>query len=125
MAKARIPDGDSDCKPRRMLQPWKRSEDVEEAKAGVRERLSAWRIVEMNAGFFGLQFSFGLQQANMTPIYKLLGADEGTMPLLWLAGPMTGLIIQPIVGALSDRTMSPFGRRTPYFLAGAIVCSLC
>ena len=91
----------------------------------LRERLSIWRIVEMNFGFFGLQFSFGLQQANMTPIYKLLGADESTMPLLWLAGPMTGLIVQPIIGAVSDRTLSRFGRRTPYFLIGALVCSAC
>ena len=88
-------------------------------------RLSLPRIVEMNLGFFGLQFSFGLQQANMTPIYTFLGADEATMPLLWLAGPMTGLIIQPIVGALSDRTRSKLGRRTPYFLIGAVICSLC
>lgn len=87
-------------------------------------RLSLLRIIEMNIGFFGLQFSFGLQQANMGPIYGFLGADEATMPLLWLAGPMTGLIIQPIVGALSDRTHSRFGRRTPYFLIGAIVCSI-
>jgi len=79
----------------------------------------------MNVGFFGLQFSFGLQQANMTPIYKYLGADEGTMPLLWLAGPMTGLIVQPIIGAMSDRTLSRLGRRTPYFLIGAVICSLC
>lgn len=91
----------------------------------MRERLSIGRIAEMNIGFFGLQFSFGLQQANMTPIYKLLGADEGTMPLLWLAGPMTGLIVQPFIGAISDRTLSKFGRRTPYFLIGAIVCSIC
>ena len=91
----------------------------------VRERLSLWRIVEMDVGFFGLQFSFGLQQANMTPIYKFLGADEGTMPLLWLAGPMTGLLIQPLIGAISDRTLSRLGRRTPYFLIGAVICSLC
>ena len=88
------------------------------------ERLSLMRIIEMNIGFFGLQFSFGLQQANMTPIYRFLGADEATMPLLWLAGPMTGLLVQPLVGALSDRTTSRFGRRTPYFLVGAIICSL-
>ncbi len=91
----------------------------------MRDRLSIGRIVEMNIGFFGLQFSFGLQQANMTPIYKFLGADEATMPLLWLAGPMTGLLVQPIIGALSDRTLSRLGRRTPYFLIGAILCSLC
>ncbi len=88
-------------------------------------RLSLPRIVEMNLGFFGLQFSFGLQQANMTPIYTFLGADEATMPLLWLAGPMTGLLVQPLVGALSDRTRSKLGRRTPYFLIGAVICSLC
>lgn len=87
-------------------------------------RLSLLRIIEMNIGFFGLQFSFGLQQANMGPIYGFLGADEGSMPLLWLAGPMTGLIIQPIVGAMSDRTDTRIGRRTPYFLIGAIICTL-
>ena len=90
----------------------------------MKQRLSLTRIIEMNIGFFGLQFSFGLQQANMTPIYRLLGADEGTMPLLWLAGPMTGLLIQPLIGAISDRTTSSLGRRTPYFLMGAIICSL-
>lgn len=87
-------------------------------------RLSLLRIIEMNIGFFGLQFSFGLQQANMGPIYGFLGADEATMPLLWLAGPMTGLIIQPIVGAMSDRTNTKLGRRTPYFLIGAVICTL-
>ncbi len=94
-------------------------------KIATKPRLSLPRIVEMNIGFFGLQFSFGLQQANMGPIYGYLGADEATMPLLWLAGPMTGLIIQPIVGAMSDRTLSRFGRRTPYFLIGAIICTIC
>jgi len=92
---------------------------------GMKPRLSLLRIIEMNVGFFGLQFSFGLQQANMGPIYGFLGADEATMPLLWLAGPMTGLIIQPIVGAMSDRTGSRWGRRTPYFLVGAVICTLC
>ncbi|MGE4016775.1 MAG: MFS transporter [Cyclobacteriaceae bacterium] len=78
----------------------------------------------MNFGFFGLQYSFGLQQANMSPIYSYLGAEESKLPLLWLAGPMTGLIIQPIVGAMSDKTITKWGRRTPYFLVGAIFCSL-
>ena len=91
----------------------------------IKPRLSLTRIVEMNIGFFGLQFSFGLQQANMTPIYRFLGADEATMPLLWLAGPMTGLIVQPLIGSISDRTTSKLGRRTPYFLIGAVICSLC
>ena len=91
----------------------------------IKARLPLLRIVEMNIGFFGLQFSFGLQQANMTPIYRFLGADEATMPLLWLAGPMTGLIVQPLIGSISDRTTSRLGRRTPYFLIGAVICSLC
>lgn len=90
-----------------------------------RPRLSLARIVEMNLGFLGLQFSFGLQQANMAPIYGYLGADEASLPLLWLAGPMTGLLVQPLIGAMSDRTNTRLGRRTPYFLIGAVLCSLC
>jgi maltose/moltooligosaccharide transporter len=86
--------------------------------------LRFWQILQMNVGFFGLQYSFGLQQANMSPIYSYLGAEEKNLPLLWLAGPMTGLIVQPIVGAMSDRTLSRWGRRRPYFLVGAIFCSL-
>ena len=88
-------------------------------------RMSLWQIINMNCGFFGIQFSFGLQQSNMSPIYNYLGADEASLPLLWLAGPMTGLLVQPIIGAMSDRTTSRLGRRTPYFLIGAILCSLC
>ena len=91
----------------------------------TKPRLSLLRIMEMNLGFLGLQFSFGLQQANMGPIYGYLGADEASLPLLWLAGPMTGLLIQPLIGAMSDRTHSRLGRRTPYFLVGALFCSLC
>lgn len=91
----------------------------------IRPRLSLGRIVEMNLGFLGLQFSFGLQQANMAPIYGYLGADEASLPLLWLAGPVTGLLVQPLIGAMSDRTVTRIGRRTPYFLVGAILCSLC
>lgn len=93
--------------------------------AMTRPRLSLARIVEMNLGFLGLQFSFGLQQANMAPIYGYLGADEATLPLLWLAGPVTGLLVQPLIGAMSDRTDTRLGRRTPYFLVGAVLCSLC
>lgn len=89
-----------------------------------RPRMRLSRIVEMNLGFLGIQFSFGLQQANMGPIYRYLGADEAHLPLLWLAGPVTGLLVQPIVGALSDRTVSRWGRRTPYFLIGALLCSV-
>jgi maltose/moltooligosaccharide transporter len=86
--------------------------------------LSLRQILHMNLGFFGIQFSFGLQQANMSPIYKYLGANEAELPWLWLAGPMTGLLVQPIVGAMSDRTSSRYGRRTPYFLIGAVLCSI-
>lgn len=88
-------------------------------------RLSFWSIISMNVGFFGIQYSFGLQQTNMTPIYSYLGANPDEIPLLNLAGPMTGLIIQPIVGAMSDKTISRWGRRRPYFLVGAVLCSIC
>jgi len=91
---------------------------------GNQPRLSIWQIIHMNVGFFGIQFSFGLQQSNMSPIYKYLGADEASLPLLWLAGPVTGLLVQPLIGAMSDRTVSRWGRRTPYFLIGALLCSL-
>jgi maltose/moltooligosaccharide transporter len=91
----------------------------------LKPHLSFWQILSMNFGFFGIQYSFGLQQANMSPIYKYLGANEASLPLLWLAGPMTGLLVQPIIGAMSDRTISKWGRRTPYFMIGAILCSIC
>jgi maltose/moltooligosaccharide transporter len=90
----------------------------------LRPRLSMPRILEMNLGFLGLQFSFGLQQGNMGPIYSYLGADESQLPILQLAGPITGLIIQPIIGAMSDKTGGKWGRRTPYFLFGAVLCCL-
>jgi maltose/moltooligosaccharide transporter len=87
-------------------------------------KLNFWQIWNMNFGFFGIQFSFGLQQSNMSAIYKYLGAEEASLPMLWLAGPITGLIIQPIVGAISDGTWSPkFGRRKPFFLIGALISS--
>ena len=88
-------------------------------------KLNFWQICNMNFGFFGLQYSFGLQQSNMSPIYSYLGADEGNLPYLWLAGPMTGLLVQPLIGAISDKTITKWGRRTPYFLIGAILCSIC
>ncbi len=88
-------------------------------------RLRFWQILNMNVGFFGIQFSFGLQQSNMSPIYKYLGAHDGSLPYLWLAGPITGLLVQPLIGAMSDRTDSRLGRRTPYFLIGALICSVC
>jgi len=95
------------------------------AGAGVRKpHLSFTQIVNMNVGFLGIQFSFGLQQASMSPIYQMLGAEGKDLPYLWLAGPITGLLVQPVIGALSDRTTHRLGRRTPYFLIGALLCSL-
>jgi len=89
-----------------------------------KKQLSFWQILTMNFGFFGVQFSFGLQQSNMSAIYKYLGANESELPMLWLAGPVTGLLVQPIIGAISDGTWSPkFGRRKPFFLIGALLAS--
>ncbi len=87
-------------------------------------RLSFWQIWNMSFGFLGIQFGWGLQMANMSPIYKYLGAADDQIPLLWLAAPLTGFIVQPIIGAMSDRTWGPLGRRRPYFLVGAILSSL-
>ena len=88
-------------------------------------KLNFWQILNMNVGFFGIQYSFGLQQSAINPIYDFLGASPDEIPLLNLAGPVTGLLVQPIIGALSDKTWHPkFGRRKPYFLLGAILCSL-
>jgi len=87
-------------------------------------RLSFWQIWNMSFGFLGIQFGWGLQLANMSPIYKYLHAEESTLPYLWLAGPITGLIIQPIIGSMSDRTWNRLGRRRPYFLTGAILASI-
>jgi maltose/moltooligosaccharide transporter len=87
--------------------------------------ISFWQLWNMNFGFLGIQYSFGLQQTAVNPIYMLLGANPDELPLLNLAGPMTGLLVQPLIGALSDRTWHPrLGRRKPYFLIGAILCSL-
>ena len=89
-------------------------------------KLSFWQIINMNLGFFGIQYSFGLQQSAVNPIYDFLGASPDQLPLLNLAGPLTGLLIQPIIGAMSDKTWSPKlgGRRKPYFFIGALVCSI-
>ena len=86
--------------------------------------LSFWQIWNMSFGFLGIQYGFGLQQANLSPIFRYLQADEANLPVLWLAGPITGLIIQPIIGALSDGTWTRFGRRKPYFLIGALTGSI-
>lgn len=88
-------------------------------------RLSFQQIINMNVGFFGIQYSFGLQQSAVNPIYDFLGASPDQIPILNLAGPMTGLLIQPIIGAMSDKTWHPrWGRRKPYFFIGAMMCSI-
>ena len=95
------------------------------AYTGVKPRLSFWQIWNMCFGFFGIQFGWSLQMNNMSAIYEFLGASSDEIPGLWLAAPMTGLIVQPIIGYLSDRTWSPrWGRRRPFFLIGAILSSL-
>jgi len=87
--------------------------------------LSFSQILNMNVGFFGIQYSFGLQQTAINPLYTFLHARPEDLPLLNLAGPVTGLLVQPIIGAMSDRTWHPrWGRRKPYFLIGAVLCSL-
>ena len=87
-------------------------------------RLSFWQIWNMSFGFLGIQFGWGLQMANMSAIYEYLHARPDQIPMLWLAAPLTGLIIQPMIGHMSDRTWNRLGRRRPYFLVGAILSSL-
>jgi maltose/moltooligosaccharide transporter len=87
-------------------------------------RLSFWQIWNMSFGFMGIQFGWGLQLANMSGIYTYLGAKPEEVPILWLAGPVTGLLVQPVIGSMSDRTWNRLGRRRPYFLTGAILASI-
>ena len=87
-------------------------------------RLNFWQIWNMSFGFLGIQFGWGLQMANMSSIYKYLGADDSKLALLWLAAPVTGVIIQPLVGQSSDRCWTRLGRRRPFILAGAVLASL-
>ena len=86
-------------------------------------KLSFWQIWNMSFGFFGIQFGFALQTANVSRIFETLGAQIDKIPILWVAAPITGLIIQPIIGHYSDRTWTRLGRRRPYFLVGAILAS--
>jgi maltose/moltooligosaccharide transporter len=86
--------------------------------------LSFWQIWNMSFGFLGIQFGWGLQMANMSPIYTYLGARNDQLAKLWLAAPLTGFIVQPVIGSLSDGTWGRLGRRRPYFLAGAVLSSL-
>jgi maltose/moltooligosaccharide transporter len=94
------------------------------AYTGEKAKLSFWQIWNMCFGFFGIQFGWSLQMGNMSAIYEFLGAKPEQIPGLWLAAPMTGLLIQPIIGYFSDRTWHPkLGRRRPFFLVGAILSS--
>ena len=94
------------------------------AYTGNKVQLSFWQIWNMCFGFFGIQFGWSLQMGNMSAIYEFLGASPEQIPGLWLAAPMTGLLVQPIVGYFSDRTWHPkLGRRRPFFLVGAILSS--
>src|SRR5512136_118012 len=86
-------------------------------------RLGFWQIWNMSFGFLGIQFGWGLQMANMSSIYEYLGARPDQIPMLWLAAPLTGLIVQPIIGNMSDRTWGRLGRRRPYFLVGALLAT--
>lgn len=95
------------------------------ASLGSKPRLSLAAIINMSVGFLGIQFAFGLQNANVSRIFQSLGAKIEDIPILWIAAPLTGLIIQPIVGYISDKTWLGFlGRRRPYFMLGAVLASL-
>jgi maltose/moltooligosaccharide transporter len=95
------------------------------AYTGIKPKLSIVEIINMSVGFFGIQFGWDLQRANMGRIYENLGANPDQVPLLFLAAPLTGLLVQPVIGYLSDRTWHPrWGRRRPYFMIGAILSSI-
>jgi maltose/moltooligosaccharide transporter len=92
--------------------------------ARTKPRLNFWQIWNMSFGFLGIQFGFALQNGNVSRIFETLGAKIDNIPILWVAAPVTGLIMQPIIGHMSDRTWNRFGRRRPYFLTGAILASI-
>ena len=87
-------------------------------------KLTFWQIWNMSFGFLGIQFGFALQNANVSRIFETLGASKDEIPILWLAAPVTGLLVQPIIGYMSDRTWNKLGRRKPYFLIGAVLASI-
>ena len=90
----------------------------------AKPRLGLPAICNLSFGFFGIQIAFALQTANVSGIFQTLGASMDALPILWIAGPVTGLLVQPIIGYLSDRTWGRLGRRRPYFLAGAVAGAL-
>jgi maltose/moltooligosaccharide transporter len=89
----------------------------------IKPKLTFWQIWNMSFGFLGIQFGFALQNSNVSRIFETLGANIDDIPILWVAAPVTGLIVQPIIGYYSDRTWNKLGRRRPYFLVGAILAS--
>lgn len=91
------------------------------SESAAKPPFNLWQLWNMNFGFLGIQFAWGLQMVNMSAIFEHLGADADQLPILWLAAPLTGLLVQPIVGNLSDYTWTALGRRRPYFLVGAIL----
>src|ERR1700704_4456477 len=97
--------------------------DNQGTAGGAKPYVSFWQIWNMCFGFLGLQFGFALQNANVSRIFQTLGASLEQVPLLWIAAPLSGLIVQPVVGYLSDRTWTRLGRRRPYFLVGAVLSS--
>src|SRR5919109_5545002 len=107
----------------------RRAELIEERShpdggAAPRARWRFCQIWNMSFGFLGIQFGWALQMANMSAIYEYLGADAHQIPILWLAAPLTGLVVQPIIGHMSDHTWNRLGRRRPYFLVGALMASV-
>ena len=98
----------------------------EAASSGSKTKplLGFFQVWNMAFGFFGLQIGFGLQNANASRVFQSLGANVDELALFWLAGPVTGLIMQPIVGYMSDKTWGRFGRRRPYFFVGALLASI-
>ncbi|MBP1664738.1 MAG: transporter [Bacteroidetes bacterium] len=102
----------------------RQTSNVKRQTSNVKPRLTFWQIWNMSFGFLGIQFGFALQNANVSRIFESLGADIGNIPILWLAAPVTGLIIQPIIGHWSDKTWNRLGRRKPFFLTGAVLASI-
>ena len=90
----------------------------------TKPNLSFWQIWNMCFGFLGIQFGFALQNGNVSRIFQTLGASIDEIPILWIAGPLTGLLVQPIVGYFSDRTWNKLGRRRPYFFYGAVLTTV-
>jgi maltose/moltooligosaccharide transporter len=99
--------------------------DTPTSSSSVKPTMSFWQIFNMSFGFLGIQFGFELQNSNVSRIFETLGANKDDIPILWIAAPLTGLLVQPIIGYLSDRTWHPFwGRRRPYFFIGAVLSTL-